>query len=199
MNRTLALLIGIVLAAGVPAAGSTTAITNARVFDGTRVLPKATVIVTDGKIAAVGEEVAPPQGAEVIDGTGATLLPGFIDSHTHTWSPLQLERALVWKGGHAVSRPRQEAAAAAKPAGAKVDLPASGLVSDFEDGTVKAAFGAGWFDSTDRFAGGKSDGSNVTGLFWGAGGTERGTFRLVIDEVQLKPLTSPAGPGGGTR
>lgn len=96
MNQTLALLIGIILAAGAPAAGSTTAITNARVFDGTQVLPKATVIVTDGRIAAVGEKVTPPEGAEVIDAAGATLLPGLIDSHTHTWSAAQLERALVF-------------------------------------------------------------------------------------------------------
>jgi imidazolonepropionase-like amidohydrolase len=71
------------------------AITNVRVFDGTRVIPKGTVVFQGNRIAAVGEHVLPPRGAEVIDGTGQTLLPGFIDSHTHTWGPA-LERALVF-------------------------------------------------------------------------------------------------------
>jgi imidazolonepropionase-like amidohydrolase len=71
------------------------AITNVRIFDGARVLPRGTVILEGRKIAAVGEKVAVPAGAEVIDGTGATLLPGFIDSHTHAWGDA-LERALVF-------------------------------------------------------------------------------------------------------
>ena len=71
------------------------AITNVRVFDGTRVIPKGTVILQDGRIAAVGENVFPPKGANVIDGAGQTLLPGFIDGHTHAWGDA-LERALVF-------------------------------------------------------------------------------------------------------
>src|SRR4029453_11500504 len=36
-----------------------------------------------------------PPGAEVIDGAGATLLPGFIDGHTHSWGDV-LTRAAVF-------------------------------------------------------------------------------------------------------
>ena len=54
-----------------------------RVFDGERLIPNASVLVRDGFIAAVGEEVAIPQGAEEIDGAGRTLLPGLIDAHGH--------------------------------------------------------------------------------------------------------------------
>jgi imidazolonepropionase-like amidohydrolase len=39
--------------------------------------------VTDGKIAGVGAGAAIPAGAEVVDFGDATLLPGFIDAHTH--------------------------------------------------------------------------------------------------------------------
>jgi imidazolonepropionase-like amidohydrolase len=44
------------------------------------VLPKATVVVRDGLIAAVGPDVAVPPDAAVIDGTGLTVYPGFLDA-----------------------------------------------------------------------------------------------------------------------
>lgn len=79
-----------------PASLASFAITNARVFDGTRFLPRATVVVVDGRIQAAGPDVKPPAGAEVIDAGGAALLPGFIDAHTHTFDSSMLERALVF-------------------------------------------------------------------------------------------------------
>lgn len=45
-------------------------------------LEKATVVVSGGRIAAVGPDVAVPEGAEAIDGTGQTLYPGLIDGLT---------------------------------------------------------------------------------------------------------------------
>lgn len=47
------------------------------------VLPKADVLVADGKIAAVGENVPAPEGTEVIDAARRVLMPGFVDCHTH--------------------------------------------------------------------------------------------------------------------
>ncbi|WP_299529200.1 amidohydrolase family protein [uncultured Streptomyces sp.] len=61
---------------------STTAITGARVFDGEKPLGVTTVVIRGGTIVQVGGEV--PAGAEVVDGSGATLLPGLIDAHVHT-------------------------------------------------------------------------------------------------------------------
>lgn len=45
-------------------------------------LEKATVLVSGGRIVAVGAEVPVPEGAETIDGTGQTLYPGLIDGLT---------------------------------------------------------------------------------------------------------------------
>ena len=57
----------------------------ARMFDGksdTLAAP-GLVVVRDGKIAGVGANASVPEGAETIDLGDATLLPGFIDAHTH--------------------------------------------------------------------------------------------------------------------
>ena len=59
----------------------------ARLIDGTGKAPisNAVVIVTDEKITAVGAavDVRVPAGARIIDLGDATLLPGFVDAHTH--------------------------------------------------------------------------------------------------------------------
>jgi cytosine/adenosine deaminase-related metal-dependent hydrolase len=47
-------------------------------------LPKADVLVEDGRIAAVGPDLS-ADGAKVIDATGDIVIPGFIDTHRHTW------------------------------------------------------------------------------------------------------------------
>lgn len=53
------------------------------VFDGSRMIRRATVLVRGGMIRAVGRDVAVPPSAEVVDGRGKTLLPGLFDAHTH--------------------------------------------------------------------------------------------------------------------
>lgn len=60
-----------------------TAIINANVFDGKKMIGKKIVIIGNGKITSVCNEL--PEGIdEVIDGEGTTLLPGLIDAHVHT-------------------------------------------------------------------------------------------------------------------
>ena len=59
------------------------ALVNARVLTPDEEIPRATVILEEGCIAAVGEGLPPPAGAQVIDLAGLTLAPGFIDLHVH--------------------------------------------------------------------------------------------------------------------
>src|ERR1035441_5419982 len=59
-----------------------TAITNARIFNGDRVIDDHTLEIDGARISAIGNAV--PPGATVIDAHGMTLLPGLIDSHVHT-------------------------------------------------------------------------------------------------------------------
>jgi imidazolonepropionase-like amidohydrolase len=61
----------------------TFAITNARIVTVTGpVIENGTVVVADGKIAAVGATVTVPSGAKVIDAKGLSVYPGMIDSGT---------------------------------------------------------------------------------------------------------------------
>src|SRR6185369_15044786 len=60
------------------------ALKAARLFDSVagRIVQPGLVIVADGKVRSVGGSDI-PAGATVIDLKDATLLPGFIDAHTH--------------------------------------------------------------------------------------------------------------------
>src|SRR5215467_11184265 len=65
------------------------AITHVKLVDGTGTLAKTdqTIIIRGDKITSVGpsETTAPPSGARVIDGTGKTVVPGFIGLHDHMY------------------------------------------------------------------------------------------------------------------
>ena len=41
------------------------------------------ILIDNGKIAHVAQDIAPPEGCEVIDAKGLWALPGFIDEHCH--------------------------------------------------------------------------------------------------------------------
>lgn len=70
-----------------PPAASTVAIVGATLIDGRGgpAIPDSVVIVRGNRITAAGERnaVLVPRGAEVVEATGLTLLPGLIDSHFH--------------------------------------------------------------------------------------------------------------------
>ncbi len=79
----LALLAGACFA--LPAAAQDLVIANARILDGNGgVIERGTLVVRDGRIAAVGANAGgAPAGARRIDAGGRTVMPGFIDAHRH--------------------------------------------------------------------------------------------------------------------
>jgi imidazolonepropionase-like amidohydrolase len=65
------------------ATGETYAIRNARIVTVTGpVIENGTVVISDGKITAVGASVSLPSGAKIIDASGLSVYPGMIDSGT---------------------------------------------------------------------------------------------------------------------
>ncbi|HEX5077273.1 MAG TPA: amidohydrolase family protein [Gemmatimonadaceae bacterium] len=91
MRTLLALALPSLLAAQAPTnptkGSGTVALKAARVIDGTGAAPiqNGVIVVTDDRIVSVGAagSVTIPAGARTIDLGNATLLPGFIDAHTH--------------------------------------------------------------------------------------------------------------------
>jgi imidazolonepropionase-like amidohydrolase len=62
-----------------------TAIRAGTLIDGTGGAPvkNAVIVIQRGRVTAAGANVAVPSGATVIDLSGFTVLPGFIDAHVH--------------------------------------------------------------------------------------------------------------------
>ncbi len=49
-------------------------------------IESAEMIVIDGKVTAVGKNLEVPAGAEQLDFSHYTVLPGLVDAHTHLWT-----------------------------------------------------------------------------------------------------------------
>ena len=64
---------------------------NVRLFDGNKVIKKASILIEDGKIAKVSRREI--EHKNVIDGKGKTLLPALTNSHVHAWMPASLQQA----------------------------------------------------------------------------------------------------------
>src|SRR5664279_251184 len=89
MHRTILALLAVAFA--LSAADKTYVLKAAHMFDGKsdHVVSPGLVVVSNGKITAVGSAAAIPAGAETIDLGDATLLPGLIDAHTHLTYPYE--------------------------------------------------------------------------------------------------------------
>ena len=67
-----------------PMPGRPTALVGASVFTGTgELIENGVVLVKDGRIVAVGANLAVPAGYDVVDGKGKWVTPGLIDAHSH--------------------------------------------------------------------------------------------------------------------
>jgi imidazolonepropionase-like amidohydrolase len=75
-----------------PITHSVQAWVGARIIDGTGKpsIENATLVIRDGRIEAVGKRVKVPAGAEKIDATGKTIIPGLINAHGHVNDASQL-------------------------------------------------------------------------------------------------------------
>src|SRR6185295_1066696 len=61
-----------------------TLIRGATVFDGNgATLENADVLMADGRISQVGQNLTAPAGAAIIDGHGKYVTPGIVDPHSH--------------------------------------------------------------------------------------------------------------------
>jgi len=83
LNSRFAVAVALAATLAMPAAAQTIAITGGKVYPVSGPpIENGTVIITNGKIAAVGANVPIPAGAQRIDATGKTVTPGFVDAST---------------------------------------------------------------------------------------------------------------------
>lgn len=61
----------------------TVLIRGATVWTGDSVLPQTDVLLSGGRIQAVGKKLSPPPGAAIIEAEGGALTAGIIDEHSH--------------------------------------------------------------------------------------------------------------------
>jgi imidazolonepropionase-like amidohydrolase len=82
-SSRLALAAALSAVLAMPAAAQTIAITGGKVYPVSGPpIENGTVIITNGRITAVGANVAIPAGAQRIDATGKIVTPGFVNSST---------------------------------------------------------------------------------------------------------------------
>lgn len=83
--RTLAWTCFAFLALAIVGRADSILIRNATILTVTKgTIEHGSVLIEDGKIAAVGTNISAPNGGTVVDATGKYLMPGIIDCHSHT-------------------------------------------------------------------------------------------------------------------
>ena len=134
-----------------PVGQGTVALKAARLIDGTGagVVNNAVIVVTDNNIVAVGPgtSVSIPPNAKVIDLGNVTLLPGFIDAHTHLVGRVLGDP----EGDMAVARDFESFAAILSVQNARTTLLAGftsvrnvGASGRFDDMALRKAIDEGW-------------------------------------------------------
>jgi imidazolonepropionase-like amidohydrolase len=67
-----------------PLPSQTTLIRNATILTAAGpIIERGSILLQNGKIAALGQDVAAPEGGAIVDATGKWVTPGLIDTHSH--------------------------------------------------------------------------------------------------------------------
>jgi imidazolonepropionase-like amidohydrolase len=173
---------------------SITAIRAGTLIDGTGAAPvkNAVILVQGDRITAVGRSVQVPAGATVIDLSGETVLPGFIDAHVHL--AFRTIGDGDWQHARLTEMPSQLALLGAVHAQQTLEAGFTTVrvvgTADFGDIALRNAINAGWIQGPRIVAagisfgirGGHCDGTN--GLQPGALGREGGVEVGVADGVE---------------
>ncbi len=145
-----------------PRTGGVVALTGARLIDGTGAAPveNATLVISGGKVQAAGAGVQVPDGAQRIDVSGKTIIPGLISAHTHfviqkTDNP---EFAKTWFDEHQndpiekqfYDLARLNAEYGVTTMWALGEQPNRGFMSDVEREALKKFRDAQWVEGLDR-------------------------------------------------
>jgi len=211
MTRKLVTALLVVCASAMAEARGTVAIVNARIVRVSGpLIAKGTVVIRDGLIEAVGENIQPPADAWVVAGEGLTVYPGLIDALSTVGIP---GAATATAGG---GRGGRGAAAVATPAAPATTTPAAAPAErsrgpEDRPSTTSWLLAADELQSTDRrIETVRSAGITTTatfptrGIFAGQGslidlvGGEKAGDMVVIPALgQYLSLSRGGGFGGG--
>ena len=139
------------------------ALTHVRVIDGTGAAPREdqTLIIRDGNIVAVGaaRSTRVPEGAQVMDLTGKSVIPGLVMLHEHLYYPT----------GPGVYGADYVSFSRLYLAGGVTSMRTGGNVGGYADLNLAAAIKAGnqvgpWIDATAPYVNGPSQFAQMYGL-----------------------------------
>lgn len=156
MNAALVAIAALALASPSAARAETVAITGGSVYTSPdRLLDRATIVITDGKITAVGPEVVAPPGATVIDARGKVITAGLIDSACRL-GLVEIELEAQSADGHFTSAPSPIHAAfrtvdAYDPRSAAIPVARTGGVTSVVSGPAGGLFAgqSAWMSLAD--------------------------------------------------
>ena len=129
--------------------------------DPVAVRPATDLLIEDGRIAAAGPAL-PADGAEVVDATGRFVLPGFVDTHRHTWQTALRGIAADHDLGAYLSRVLGEIGARVRPGDVRVGTLAGAL--DALDGGVTTLQDFSHILRTPEHADAAVDGLRASGI-----------------------------------
>ncbi|AXK41684.1 amidohydrolase family protein [Erythrobacter aureus] len=156
--RRAALAAGAILACAASGAGAqdrATAFTGATIHTmAGPVIENGTLVIQDGRIVAVGADVAVPADADTRDASGMVIMPGIVDTHSHIGSVAGADRS-------SPIQPDVRAMDAINPKDASIAKARAGGVT-----TANVMPGSGWLVSGQTFYMRLRDGDTVEDIAW---------------------------------